>query len=66
LAAFSLPDDGRIAIFELIRTGYDETGTPFRLTITTYPSDRNQFLVTVGQVPSEDTVRPDQRLSELD
>jgi GntR family transcriptional regulator len=48
---FGLPDDGRIAVIEIIRTGYDESGKPFRLTITTYPADRNQFVITTGQVP---------------
>lgn len=51
---FNLPDDGRIAVFENIRTGYDEHGTPFRVTVTTYPADRNQFVMTVGQVPAEE------------
>jgi GntR family transcriptional regulator len=50
---FKLPDDGRIAVFEIIRTGYDESGIPFRLTITTYPADRNQFVMTAGMVPNE-------------
>jgi GntR family transcriptional regulator len=50
-AFFRLPDDGRIAVFETIRTGYDESGTPIRMTITTYPADRNQFVMMVGKVP---------------
>jgi GntR family transcriptional regulator len=48
---FSLPDDGRIAVIETIRTGYDAEGTPFRVTVTTYPADRNQFIMSVGKVP---------------
>jgi GntR family transcriptional regulator len=52
-AFFSLPDDGRIAVFEFTRTGYDEAGLPFRVTVTTYPADRNQFLMTSGEVPDE-------------
>jgi len=48
---FSLPDDGRIAVIETIRTGYDTEETPYRVTITTYPADRNQFIITVGKVP---------------
>jgi GntR family transcriptional regulator len=48
---FRLPDDGRIAVIETIRTGYDQSGHPFRVTVTTYPADRNQFLLTVGDVP---------------
>jgi GntR family transcriptional regulator len=49
---FRLPDDGRIPVIESIRTGYDESGRPFRLTVSTYPADRNRFVVTVGRVPS--------------
>jgi GntR family transcriptional regulator len=50
-AFFKLPDDGRIAVIETIRTGYDESGDPFRVTVTTYPADRNRFEMIVGQVP---------------
>ena len=32
-------------------TAYDQTGTPIRLTVTVYPTDRNQFVVSVGDVP---------------
>ena len=49
---FRLPEDGRIAVFETFRTGYDESGNPFRLTVTTYPADRNQFVMNVGEVPA--------------
>jgi GntR family transcriptional regulator len=48
-AFFKLPEDGRIAVFETLRTGYDESGSPLRLTITTYPADRNQFVMNVGR-----------------
>ena len=51
---FSLPDDGRISVFEIIRTGYDEDGRPLRVTVTTYPADRNQFVMTVGKLPPEE------------
>ena len=50
-AFFRLPEDGRIAIFETLRTGYDDTSRPLRLTITTYPADRNQFVINVGEMP---------------
>jgi GntR family transcriptional regulator len=50
-AFFRLPDDGRIAVIETIRTGYDEAGDPFRVTVTTYPADRNRFEMIVGRVP---------------
>lgn len=50
-AFFSLPPDGRIGIFEVFRTAYDQTETPMRLSVTVYPTDRNQFIVNVGDVP---------------
>jgi GntR family transcriptional regulator len=50
---FSLPDDGRIAVVEIIQTGYDQVGRPLRVTVTTYPADRNQFLVETGAVPED-------------
>jgi GntR family transcriptional regulator len=50
---FRLPDDGRIAVIEIIRTGYDASGQPFRVTVTTYPADRNQFVIITGDVPDE-------------
>jgi GntR family transcriptional regulator len=51
---FRLPDDGRFPVFETLRTGYDESGHPIRLTVTTYPADRNQFVMNVGNVPIAD------------
>jgi GntR family transcriptional regulator len=50
---FGLPDDGRVAVFEVRRTAFDRQGQPFRLTVSVYPTDRNQFAVKVGQVPDE-------------
>jgi GntR family transcriptional regulator len=56
-AFFSLPPDGLVSVFEIFRTAYDQTGTSMRLTVTVYPTDRNQFIVNVGEVsdptPSE-------------
>jgi GntR family transcriptional regulator len=49
---FKIPEDGRVAVFETLRTGYDESGQPLRLTVTTYPADRNQFVMNVGDVPA--------------
>lgn len=49
---FSLPADGRVAVIEITRTGYDPYGTPFRVTMSSYPADRNQFTVSFGDVPS--------------
>jgi len=63
---FSLPDDGRIAVFEIIRTGYDEQGKPFRVTVTTYPADRNQFVMTSGAVPDEPSRAADISASSQD
>jgi GntR family transcriptional regulator len=50
---FELPDDGRVAVFEILRTAFDDNGQPFRLTVSGYPVDRNQFAVSVGKVPDE-------------
>jgi len=50
---FKLPEDGRVAVFEILETGFDEHGQPIRLTISIYPTDRNQFAVYVGEVPAE-------------
>jgi GntR family transcriptional regulator len=50
---FGLPDDGRIAVVEFTRTGYDAAGRPLRMTVTTYPADRNQFVMIAGDVPDE-------------
>jgi GntR family transcriptional regulator len=49
---FNLPDDGRIGVFELVRTGFDDSARPFRVTVTTLPTDRNQFVLETGQVPA--------------
>ena len=48
---FNLPLDGRTNVFEVFRIAYDQTGTPMRLTVTVCPTDRNQFVVNVGEVP---------------
>jgi GntR family transcriptional regulator len=50
---FKLPDDGRVPVFEVLRTAFDDHGQPFRLTVSVYPADRNQFAVNVGDVPDE-------------
>jgi len=52
-AFFKLPDDGRVAVFMISRTAYDRNRDPIRLTVTTYPADRNQFIITIGDVPDE-------------
>ncbi len=48
---FNLPQDGRVGVFEIFRTAFDQTGTPMRLTVTVLPTDRNQFIVNVGDIP---------------
>jgi GntR family transcriptional regulator len=48
---FKLPADGRVAVFENFRTAFDQTGTPMRVTVTVFPTDRNQFIVEIGRVP---------------
>lgn len=50
-AFFNVPQDGRVAVFEIFRTAFDQTGTSMRLTVTVFPADRNQFIVNVGNVP---------------
>ncbi len=50
-AFFNLPLDGRTGVFEVFRAAYDQTGTPMRLTVTVCPTDRNQFIANVGEVP---------------
>lgn len=52
-AFFKLPDDGRVAVIEIRRTGFDENGSPFVLTVSVFPADRNQFVIDVGKVPPE-------------
>jgi len=50
---FGVPQDGRIGVFEIFRTAFDQTGAPLRLTVTVFPTDRNQFIINVGPVPAE-------------
>ena len=48
---FSLPSDGRVAVCEIWRTAFEQAGVPMRLTVTVYPTDRNQFRFYTGEVP---------------
>jgi GntR family transcriptional regulator len=48
---FGIPDDGSVPVLEIIRTGFDEHGWPFRVTVTTMPADRNRLVMIVGEVP---------------
>lgn len=49
---FRLPPDGRVPVFEIFRTAFDQTGKPMRVTVTIFPVDRNQFIIDVGDVPA--------------
>ena len=48
---FRLPQDGRVPMFEIFRTAFDQNGAPMRLTVTIYAADRNQFIFNNGQLP---------------
>jgi GntR family transcriptional regulator len=48
---FKLAADGRVSMYEVFTTAFDETGQPVRLTVAVYPTDRNQFIIDVGEVP---------------
>ena len=48
-AFFGLSHDA--IVFEIFRTGFDQGGTPLRVTVTVWPADRNQFIVNGGDVP---------------
>lgn len=53
---FRLPDDNRISVVSIIRTGYaggDDGPVPFRVTFTVLPADRNQFVINSGVVPKD-------------
>jgi GntR family transcriptional regulator len=43
---FGIPLDA--AVFEIFRTAFDQHKTPMRVTVTVFPTDRNQFIVNVG------------------
>jgi GntR family transcriptional regulator len=47
---FNLPADGRVSVFVISRVAFEVNGDPFRLMVTVYPADRNQFRVNVGQI----------------
>ena len=49
---FGLPPDGRIPVFEIFRTAFDQNGKPMRVTVTIFPVDRQQFIIDVGNVPT--------------
>jgi GntR family transcriptional regulator len=43
---FGLSHDAMV--FEVFRTAFDQHQTPMRVTVTIFPTDRNQFIVNVG------------------
>jgi GntR family transcriptional regulator len=47
---FELTHDA--TVFELFRTAFDQTGKPTRVTVTVYPTDRNQIIFNFGDVPN--------------
>lgn len=48
-AFFGISHDA--SVFEIFRTAFDEKGTPMRVTVTVFPTDRTQFIVNIGDVP---------------
>jgi GntR family transcriptional regulator len=46
---FRIPHD--LTVFELFRTAFDQNKKPMRVTVTVFPTDRNQFIVDAGDVP---------------
>lgn len=49
---FGLPEVGGVAILEHRRTTFDRDGHPVRVTVTSYPADRNEFEIISGTVPA--------------
>jgi GntR family transcriptional regulator len=63
LRFFGLREDARIPVFVLLRTAYGVDGSSsdpfaFRLTESVFPSDRNQFVINVGEVPDRLPAKP--------
>jgi GntR family transcriptional regulator len=61
LISARLPDDTERALFnlthshtviEVFRTSFAEDATPIRVTVTVFPSDRNQIVYNIGTVPN--------------
>jgi GntR family transcriptional regulator len=64
---FGLAHDA--SVFEIFRTAFDEQEKPLRVTVTVFPADRNQFIISVGKVPppeydQADPADPQERASE--
>lgn len=57
---FGLPDDGRISVVVINRTAYSgppDAPEPFRVTVSVFPADRNQFVMNSGFVRNK-TAKP--------
>jgi GntR family transcriptional regulator len=52
-AYFGVAEDGRIPVLAASRTAFEESGDPFRMTISVYAADRTLFAVNAGRVPAE-------------
>ncbi len=53
---FRLPDDGRVCVVSVVRTGYrdgDDGPVPLRVTYTVFPADRQQLVIDSGEVPKD-------------
>jgi GntR family transcriptional regulator len=37
-----------VTMFEIFHTAFDQDKVPMRVTVTVFPTDRNQFIVDVG------------------
>jgi GntR family transcriptional regulator len=49
---FGLPPDGRVPVFEIFRTAFDQNGKPMRVTVSIFSVDRQQFIIDIGDVPA--------------
>jgi GntR family transcriptional regulator len=47
VAFFTLPANGSVPVFQTYRTARDTSLKPFRLTVSVFPADRNEFLLNV-------------------
>jgi len=59
-AFFRIPGDGRVPVYEIFRTAFDQNLKPMRLTVTVFPADCNQFILEVGSVPAPEYEPPSQ------
>jgi GntR family transcriptional regulator len=50
---FGFPAKGGSQVIEAIRTAFDESGHPIRMTTTVYAADRNRLSYEAGRVPSD-------------